>query len=502
MSFFTVNRSPSQRQLDNYSLPSPTRRTGAQPLPRSPTRCASSPTLSEFRQAVYIPAAVPTANEAFRDAPSPRFSASAPSVVLLDGEDRSCSSTPTSGGYSSSPIGTPRSFTQPAADASPGGIKRLSLYRELDEDPFAYIPRSPPSRWSTESSRPSVADKADVKVKPTLRLRGLFNRLSMTRNPGSNTPDRQTFRVQDSDVGSDPERPPQPVLIPLEPERALSRNPTPRSPQGFADAITLALNNELVDPERTDPKRVSPNTSPTRPDYTEPASRLRRETPPLPSPRTRPDTAIPFPSKPPPSSRPLPLPESIVRLLQCRSITPSQSRALPPPLKPNVRLAAGVAPPPVIPARSKLRPPPIKIIRHETDARPSATLTENEDDSEGEDTIEAVPSDACSQFAIYRAPAEPLLQPVPEESVAEKSAAASQTSGAQHGRSDGPSRIAKQGRRHRRTSSSVSIVEVPGSPSTQRTDDARASQTPARGFWAVKHRVTRLKTRLSVIGGI
>ncbi|KAJ7254087.1 hypothetical protein B0H12DRAFT_570990 [Mycena haematopus] len=45
--------SPTQRHIHNYSLPSPF----CAPLPTThrPTRCRSSPALSEFRQAVYIP---------------------------------------------------------------------------------------------------------------------------------------------------------------------------------------------------------------------------------------------------------------------------------------------------------------------------------------------------------------------------------------------------------------------------------------------------------------
>ncbi|KAJ6604675.1 hypothetical protein DFH09DRAFT_318041 [Mycena vulgaris] len=48
-----TKRSPTQRHMHNYSLPSPTFASRAtNPLP---TRCKSSPTLSEFRKAVYIP---------------------------------------------------------------------------------------------------------------------------------------------------------------------------------------------------------------------------------------------------------------------------------------------------------------------------------------------------------------------------------------------------------------------------------------------------------------
>ncbi|KAJ7706153.1 hypothetical protein B0H17DRAFT_613342 [Mycena rosella] len=47
-------RSPTQRHMHNYSLPSP---SFAGPRPTTPlsTRCRSSPTLSEFRKAIYIP---------------------------------------------------------------------------------------------------------------------------------------------------------------------------------------------------------------------------------------------------------------------------------------------------------------------------------------------------------------------------------------------------------------------------------------------------------------
>ncbi|KAF8216217.1 hypothetical protein K438DRAFT_631520 [Mycena galopus ATCC 62051] len=45
-------RSPTQRHMHNYSLPSPF--CAPRPTTPRPTRCRSSPALSEFRQAVYI----------------------------------------------------------------------------------------------------------------------------------------------------------------------------------------------------------------------------------------------------------------------------------------------------------------------------------------------------------------------------------------------------------------------------------------------------------------
>nr|GAT44209.1 predicted protein [Mycena chlorophos] len=46
------HRSPTRRHMHNYSLPSP---SALVPTARSPTRCQSSPTLTDFREAIYIP---------------------------------------------------------------------------------------------------------------------------------------------------------------------------------------------------------------------------------------------------------------------------------------------------------------------------------------------------------------------------------------------------------------------------------------------------------------
>ncbi|KAJ7783811.1 hypothetical protein DFH07DRAFT_935329 [Mycena maculata] len=51
-------RSLTQRHIHNYSLPSP-----ASPTTPRPTKCQSSPTLSDFRQAVYIPGTIPEAKD-------------------------------------------------------------------------------------------------------------------------------------------------------------------------------------------------------------------------------------------------------------------------------------------------------------------------------------------------------------------------------------------------------------------------------------------------------
>ncbi|KAF7306945.1 hypothetical protein MIND_00487300 [Mycena indigotica] len=55
-----TNRSPTKRHMHNYSLPSP---SALCTIPRPPARCQSSSTLTDFRQAVYMPEAKKTVNQ-------------------------------------------------------------------------------------------------------------------------------------------------------------------------------------------------------------------------------------------------------------------------------------------------------------------------------------------------------------------------------------------------------------------------------------------------------
>ncbi|KAJ7786338.1 hypothetical protein B0H16DRAFT_1708525 [Mycena metata] len=80
----TSQRSPIQRHMHNYSLPSPTSASYARPTTPRPLRCQSSPTLSDFRQAVYIPETIPAKEDSSQKAPrhTRRASRSSPAMHI------------------------------------------------------------------------------------------------------------------------------------------------------------------------------------------------------------------------------------------------------------------------------------------------------------------------------------------------------------------------------------------------------------------------------------
>ncbi|KAJ7181683.1 hypothetical protein C8R43DRAFT_1117040 [Mycena crocata] len=206
-------RSPTQRHMHNYSLPSPS--YAPRPTTPRPARCQSSPTLSEFRQALYIPSTLPeskqvaprdgsargpprhlrlssrsTHPDAYGPSDSPsalRAATSDPGISLLayvngEGPPRSipvptsCGN-PTSPSIFSSSSSTASSTRHPRTPPStptkakidhpkPNRLSALSLASlsfplppspviadfNWDIDPFASSSDSPASRWSPASS--------------------------------------------------------------------------------------------------------------------------------------------------------------------------------------------------------------------------------------------------------------------------------------------------------------------------------------------------------------
>ncbi|KAJ7293601.1 hypothetical protein C8J57DRAFT_32549 [Mycena rebaudengoi] len=230
------HRTPTQRHMHNYSLPSP---ISMRPTtPRSPTRCQSSPTLSEYRKAVYIapgftiddrnpvflprhPPASSLPNSPSKSSTSSIFAAQQadvppPSLTSSEHNHVSPPLTPDSCSIKR-PFTSPRTPTKVKSTRSKGNrlsalsVSSLSFppissstpsYAECDADPFTSAPFSFPSgqemrsKWSPSSSTISLSQgrdqsafeklKGDIPVSTT-KLREFFSRLSISRSPTSST---------------------------------------------------------------------------------------------------------------------------------------------------------------------------------------------------------------------------------------------------------------------------------------------------------------------------
>ncbi|KAJ7932375.1 hypothetical protein B0H13DRAFT_1955121 [Mycena leptocephala] len=174
-----TKRSPTQRHMHNYSLPSPfsaERRTIRQPL-----RCQSSPALSEFRQAVYIPDTnlhetkyVPVKNGSPRAPRHARKSSRVIGAVEVGGTSITC------GTASLRAAGSDPGISLRAYNHVPLSLTAAVAAKNADVSSLPFSSVSPPPNPSsnphgTSTSRPSTSPATAVKAKID-RLK--LNRLS------------------------------------------------------------------------------------------------------------------------------------------------------------------------------------------------------------------------------------------------------------------------------------------------------------------------------------
>ncbi|KAF7310935.1 hypothetical protein HMN09_00636800 [Mycena chlorophos] len=232
------HRSPTRRHMHNYSLPSP---SALVPTARSPTRCQSSPTLTDFREAIYIPetrlthsrTAVAVASTS--RTPSLRTAVSNPSLLgwrsdesrlatgsprLSPKQTRSASAMASpyySKYYTPSPTPPARAITKKLKSRTPI-LKRLSTLSlralpiplptppeegsetEWTIDPFAApstttrampLEPVPQSKWSPASSTSSLVVEETT---PTKKLKNLLGRLSIHKTQPSVLKDSSASR--------------------------------------------------------------------------------------------------------------------------------------------------------------------------------------------------------------------------------------------------------------------------------------------------------------------
>ncbi|KAJ6519844.1 hypothetical protein C8R45DRAFT_1085786 [Mycena sanguinolenta] len=165
LSTANIKRSPTQRHMHNYSLPSPL--CAPPPTTHGPTRCRSSPALSEFRQAVYIPG---PCNFHGAEEASPQDD----DIVVAE-PHRSCDPAYTTGAaqLGRTRTGSPEPGLNPVLHSSPTAAHSLPSTpsirqrgRESHFSPFSSV--SPP--YPASSSRPSTS--------PSRALTAKLNRLS------------------------------------------------------------------------------------------------------------------------------------------------------------------------------------------------------------------------------------------------------------------------------------------------------------------------------------